>query len=104
MNEKIENELKKSAGLIEMAFEDVVSKWNKIVEDNSLNTEDEADVKLGLTLYRSWHQEILKNMLVINCKQNLCVTEMPHIMLVNLPTLNRWKMVITRLARFLKMN
>ena len=58
MNEKIENELKKSAGLIEMAFEDVVSKWNKIVEDNSLNTEDEADVKLGLTLYRSWHQGV----------------------------------------------
>ena len=54
MNEKVSNELSKAAQLLGMTQEDVNAKWNKIVEDNTLNLQVEAEVNLGLTLFRQW--------------------------------------------------
>ena len=54
MNEKVMNELNKAAELLGMTQDDVNAKWNKIVEDNTLNLEVEAEMNLGLTLFRQW--------------------------------------------------
>jgi hypothetical protein len=54
MSEKIESEVRKASEILMLPLEDVQNKWNKIVEDNDLNLENEQEVNLGLTLFRQW--------------------------------------------------
>ena len=54
MNEKVKNELEMAAKLLVMSSDDVQTKWNSIVTDNSLDLNNESELKLGLTLFRQW--------------------------------------------------
>ena len=48
------NEVNKAAQILGLAQEEVMNKWNKIVEDNQLDLQSEPEVNLGLTLFRQW--------------------------------------------------
>ena len=54
MSEKAMNEVNKAAQILGLPQEEVMNKWNKIVEDNQLDLQSEPEVNLGLTLFRQW--------------------------------------------------
>ena len=54
------NEVNKAAQILSLPQEEVMTKWNKIVEDNTLDLEVDAEVNLGLTLFRQWFTGIRK--------------------------------------------
>ena len=54
MNEKVSNEMNNAARLLGMSLEDVQAKWTNIVSDNTLDLNNEQELKLGLTLFRQW--------------------------------------------------
>jgi len=60
VNEKAMNEVNKAAQILSLPQEEVMTKWNKIVEDNTLDLEVDAEVNLGLTLFRQWFTGIRK--------------------------------------------
>ena len=60
MNQKIENEIGKATQILGLAVEKVRQKWESIVKDNDLNLDNEAEVNLGLSMFRQWFSGMKK--------------------------------------------
>ena len=60
MNQKIENEIGKATQILGLAVEKVREKWESIVKDNDLNLDNEAEVNLGLSMFRQWFSGMKK--------------------------------------------
>ena len=54
MNENTKKEMADAARILSLSQEEVDTKWNSIVSDNSLDVNNESELKLGLTLFRQW--------------------------------------------------
>jgi hypothetical protein len=54
MNEQTRKEMTDAARILGLSQEEVDTKWNSIVSDNSLDVNNESELKLGLTLFRQW--------------------------------------------------
>lgn len=56
MNENVKNEIRKASEILEMDYDEAVTKYDSICEANSIDpkSQDDKEQKLGLSLWRQW--------------------------------------------------